>query len=197
MRAIFAKRLLREQRGATAIEFAFVAPVMCGLLMGLCDLLYQSYAQSILDGAMYKAGRDSALENNTSNATQIDAKVEAMVSLLGPGMKFEPDRRSYSSFLLVKPEQITDKNGNGRLDKGECFDDVNGNKQWDADPGRRSQGGANDVTRYTMRVTYTRLFPVFGLFGMSPKQTIVGETLLKNQPYRTQVTQPVESVCIS
>ncbi len=190
------RHLAKDTRGATIIEFAIVAPVLCGLLMGLCDLMYQAYAQSILDGAMYKAGRDSALENNASNASEIDAKVRKMVGMLGPNMTFEPERRSYSSFLLVKPEQITDKNGNGRLDKGECFDDVNGNKQWDADPGRNSQGGANDVTRYTMRVTYTRLFPVAGLLGLKPTQTIVGETLLKNQPYRTQVTQPIESVCI-
>lgn len=197
MSAAIFRRLASDRRGVTVIEFAIVAPVLCGLLMGLFDLMYQSYVQSILDGAMYKAGRDSALEANMANATEIDAKVVNMVSVLGPGMKFVPERRSYSSFLLVKPEHITDKNGNGRLDKGECFDDVNGNKQWDADPGRNSQGGANDVTRYTMRVTYTRLFPVAGLFGMSPTQTLVGETLLKNQPYRTQVTQPIASVCIN
>lgn len=81
-------------------------------------------------------------------------------------------------------------------DPGECFDDVNGNKQWDADPGRvQSQGGANDVTRYTMTVTYPRLFPVSGLLGLPPTQTITSETLLKNQPYKTQVVQPIESIC--
>lgn len=195
MIATLTKRFARDRRGVTVVEFAIVTPVLCTLLMGLCDLMYQSYAQSILDGAMYKAGRDSALENNVRAAADIDGKVEEMVSVLGPGMKFEPERRSYSSFLLVKPENFTDKNGNGVRDAGECFDDVNGNKQWDADPGRQSQGGANDVTRYTMKVTYNRLFPVAGLFGLPATQTIAGETLLKNQPYKTQVVQPVESIC--
>jgi Flp pilus assembly protein TadG len=195
MMPTFCRRLKRDRRGVTVIEFAIVAPVMCTLLMGLCDLMYQSYAQSILDGAMYKAGRDSALENNARTAADIDAKVIGMVSMLGPNMKFEPERRSYSSFLLVKPENFTDKNGNGVRDPGECFDDVNGNKQWDTDPGRQSQGGANDVTRYRMKVTYPRLFPVAGLIGLPPTQVITGETLLKNQPYKTQVVQPVESIC--
>lgn len=195
MIAALAGRFARDRRGVTVVEFAIVTPVLCTLLMGLCDLMYQSYAQSILDGAMYKAGRDSALENNVRSAAEIDAKVQDIVSVLGPNMKFVPERRSYSSFLMVKPENFTDKNGNGRRDPGECFDDVNGNKQWDADPGRQSQGGANDVTRYTMTVTYNRLFPVAGLIGLPPTQTIVGETLLKNQPYKTQVVQPVESIC--
>lgn len=196
MSAKFGRRLLRNRRGVTVIEFAIITPVLCTVLMGLCDMMYQSYAQSILDGAMYKAGRDSALETNSTNASAVDAQVESMVSVLGPNMKFEPQRRSYSSFLLIKPENFNDKNGNGVLDKGECFDDVNGNKTWDTDPGRASQGGANDVTRYTMKVTYPRLFPVTGLIGLPPTQTITSETLLKNQPYRTQVVQPVESVCL-
>lgn len=195
MIAALGRRLARDRRGVTVVEFAIVTPVMCTLLMGLCDLMYQSYAQSILDGAMYKAGRDSGLETNARSAADIDAKVIEMVSILGPNMKFEPVRRSYSSFLLVKPENFTDKNGNGVRDPGECFDDINGNKQWDADPGRQSQGGANDVTKYTMTVTYPRLFPVAGLLGLPDTQTIVGETLLKNQPYKTQVVQPPESIC--
>jgi Flp pilus assembly protein TadG len=193
--AAFARRLQRDRRGVTVVEFAIITPVMCTLLMGACDLMYQAYAQSILDGAMYKAGRDSALEDNARSASDVDAKVIAMVSILGTDMKFTPTRRSYSSFLLVKPENFTDKNGNGVRDPGECYDDVNGNKQWDADPGRQSQGGANDVTRYTMTVTYPRLFPVAGLLGLPPTQTITGETLLKNQPYKTQVVQPVQSIC--
>ncbi len=195
MIAALARRLRRDRRGVTVVEFAIITPVMCTLLMGACDLMYQAYAQSILDGAMYKAGRDSALEDNAQSASDVDAKVIAMVSILGTGMKFTPTRRSYSSFLLVKPENFTDKNGNGVRDPGECYDDVNGNKQWDADPGRQSQGGANDVTRYTMTVTYPRLFPVAGLLGLPPTQTITGETLLKNQPYKTQVVQQVQSIC--
>jgi hypothetical protein len=195
MIAALARRLGRDRRGVTVVEFAIVTPVMCTLLMGLCDLMYQSYAQSILDGAMYKAGRDSGLEDNARAAADMDAKVIQMVSILGPNMKFESARRNYSNFLLVKPENFTDKNGNGIRDPGECFDDINGNKQWDADPGRQSQGGANDVTKYTMTVTYPRLFPVAGLLGLPETQTIVGETLLKNQPYKTQVVQPPESIC--
>lgn len=189
------RRLRRDRRGVTIVEFAIVTPVLLTLLMGSFELIYQTYVQNVLDGAMYKAGRDSALENNVENAAAMDAKVAEMVGAVGAGMTFKPMRRSYSSFLLAKPENFTDKNGNGVRDPGECYDDVNGNKQWDADPGRvQTQGGANDVTRYTMTVTYQRLFPA-GLLGLSPTQTISAETFLKNQPYRTQTVQPIESIC--
>ena len=61
MRRTTIQRLRTDCRGATIIEFAIVAPVMMFLLMGLGDLLYQLYLQSILDGALQKAGRDSTI----------------------------------------------------------------------------------------------------------------------------------------
>lgn len=189
------RRLARDDRGVTVVEFAIVAPVLVALLLGFGDLMYQSYVQSILEGAVIKAGRDSSLESNAASQAAIDKKVIAMVGMLGPGMKFKADRRSYASFALVKPETFDDRNRNGMRDAGECFDDVNGNKLWDADPGRASQGGANDVTRYTMTVTYPRLFPVSALFGWDAFETVSASTLLKNQPYRTQDRTTVASIC--
>lgn len=188
-------RLRRDRRGVTVVEFAIVAPVMITLLLGLGDLLYQSYLQSILSGAVIKAGRDAALQANATDQSALDNQVKSMVGLLGPNMQFDFQRRSYASFALVKPENFTDKNGNGVRDPGECFDDVNNNKQWDKDPGILSQGGANDVTKYTVTVTYPRMFPVSRLFGWSATQQVSATTLLKNQPYKTQATQTVVSIC--
>ena len=62
---------------------------------------------------------------------------------------------------------------------------------WDADPGLSGQGGANDVTLYTMTITYPRLFPVTKALGVSSTQTITATTLLKNQPYATQTLTTV------
>ena len=81
------------------------------------------------------------------------------------------------------------------LDPKECFDDVNANGIWDADPGKTGQGGANDVALYSMSITYTRIFPVARLLGFSATQTIAAQTLLKNQPYATQAVPTIPSVC--
>lgn len=190
------RRLLGERRGVTVVEFAFVAPVMLGLILGLGDVMYQAYVQAILDGAMQKAGRDSALETNAVAGATIDAVVASKVKEIAKNATFTPDRLSYTSFGLIKPEYIYDKNNNGQLDGKECYDDVNANGSWDEDPGRESQGGADDVTVYTMTVTYPRLFPVAGLFGWPKTQTVVSKTLLKNQPYKTQTSNPIKKECL-
>jgi len=199
------RSLRRDTRGATIVEFAIVAPVMILMMMGLGDLGYQVYAQAILNGAMQKAGRDSSIQGGADDPAQTDGKVEAMVKNVAKNAIFSFSRKNYDSFSVIKPEPFVDDNnngkkdatdGNGVLDKGECFTDINGNGQWDVDPGENGQGGANDVTVYTATVTYPHLFPVASLFGWSPTQTITASTLLKNQPYATQTTVTPAKVCI-
>jgi len=185
----------RDTRGATIVEFAIVAPVMMILLMGICDLSYQIYAQSILNGAMQKAARDSGIQGGSESTAAIDAKVTAMVKNIAANATITFSRKNYDSFSVIKPEPFTDSNGNGVRDTGECFTDINGNGSWDADPGISGQGGANDVTAYTATVTYPRLFPVAGLFGWPSTQTVTASTLLKNQPYSAQTTSTLATVC--
>lgn len=189
------RSLTRDTRGATIVEFAIVAPVMMMLLMGLCDLAYQIYAQSILSGAMQKAGRDAALQGGGTNAAALDKNVQDMVKKIAANATFTVTRVNYDSFSVIKPEPFTDSNGNGVRNAGECFTDVNDNGVWDSDPGLTGQGGANDVTLYTMTVTYPRLFPVAGLLGWSSTQTISASTLLKNQPYASQSVAAAKQVC--
>lgn len=189
------RRLVRDRAGVTVVEFAIVIPVLATLLMGLGDLLYTAYLQAILDGSVQKAGRDSALEVSAIDQSSLDDEVEGAVKQIASGATFSYDRRSYSSFALVKPEYFDDKNGDGIRQPGECYDDVNGNGRWDADPGRLTQGGANDVTKYTVTVTYPRLFPVAGLLGFAANGRAVATTLLKNQPYKTQTVETVQSIC--
>ncbi len=189
------RSLARDTRGATIIEFAIVAPVMCLLLMGISDMAYQIYAQAILNGALQKAGRDSTIQGAPNNTAAIDQKVTDMVKKIAANATFTYTRKNYDSFSLIKPEPFTDTNGNGVRNTGECYTDVNGNGQWDSDPGTNGQGGANDVTVYTVSVTYPRLFPVASLFGWSKNQTLTASTLLKNQPYASQSVVTPKTIC--
>lgn len=191
----FLRSLGRDRRGATIIEFAIVAPVMMIVLMGLGDMLHQVYAQSILDGALQKAGRDSAIQGGAENTAAIDAKVKSMVGSIVKNGTWSSTRKSYADFSSIKPEDFTDGNGNGRRDPGECFTDINGNSTWDADPGRTGQGGANDVALYTMTISFPRVFPVAKLLGASNTQTIRSQTLLKNQPFATQTVNTPATIC--
>jgi Flp pilus assembly protein TadG len=195
MRARFISGLRDDRRGAVLVEFALLTPLMLLILMGLGDMLYQVYTQSILNGELQKAARDSGIEGGAASTSTIDAKVQTMVKKIAPGATFTSTRKSYDSFSEVAPEPFTDTNGNGVRDPGECFTDENGNGTWDQDPGAAGQGGASAVTVYTMTATYPRLFPVAGLFGWPTTQTVSATTLLKNQPYATQTTTANVTVC--
>ncbi len=186
-----------DRRGVTVIEFAMVLPVMLAMIMGLGELMYQVYAQSILEGAIQKAGRDSAIQGGADNAAAIDQSVLDMVKTISSGASFvgTPKRANYATFTSAKPEPFTDTNGNGVRDAKECFDDINGNGTYDTDPGASGQGGANDVTLYTVKISYPRLFPVASFFGVAPTQTIVAKTFLKNQPYASQSVVTVKNIC--
>ncbi|UVO49142.1 pilus assembly protein [Sphingomonas sp. SUN019] len=194
--ARFALRIAEDRRGNTVIEFAIVAPVMMALLMGLGDLMHQAYAQSILDGAVQKAARDSAIEGGADNTSTLDDKVKAIVGNIVKNGTWTSTRKSYSSFSLVKPEYFDDKNSDGIRQAGECYDDVNANDRYDTDPGRTGQGGAEDVTLYTMTVSYPHVFPVAKLVGLAGDASISSKTLLKNQPYKSQVVTTIKKVCV-
>lgn len=206
MRALL-RRLRRDRRGVTIVEFAIVTPVMMLLILGLGELLYQVYAQSVLNGELQKAGRDSGIEGGATSTATIDGRVITRMTPLmknltqncAAGSYATPvwcsTRKSYDSFTEVAPEPFTDGNGNGIRDAGECFTDMNDNGTWDADPGANGQGGASAVTLYTMTITYPRMFPVARLFGWSNQQTITSNTLLKNQPYASQTTTDSSTIC--
>ena len=199
--------IARDRRGVTIIEFALVLPVMLLTMMGLGELLYQEYAQSILTGAVQKAARDSGIEGGAATTAMIDGAVVNMVKIIvknptntctptGTTASWCSTRKTYDSFSEVgTPEPFTDANKNGVLDKGECFTDQNGNGRYDLDPFVDGQGGASAVTLYTMSITYPRIFPVAGLFKWPKTQTITATTLLKNQPYASQ-TNTNATVCL-
>ncbi len=188
-------RLRRSDRGTVLTEFAVLAPTLLLLIMAAMDLSYRAYAQSILEGAMQKAGRDSGIQGGAEKTDEIDKKVKEMVTKVVKNATFVTTRKSYSTFSNIKPEKFADNNNNGQRDAGECFDDVNGNGSWDVDPGTAGQGGADDITVYRTEVTYPRLFPMYGMLGWSKSQVISAKTILRNQPYASQSVIAVKSVC--
>lgn len=160
-----ATRLRDDQRGVTVAAFAIVVPALTFLLIALSDLGYRSYVQAVLDGAVVAAGRDHALTGDAGDQNGIDAAVRDAVGALGPGMTFVSWRASYSGGS-VTPEAVAGTYGNGRLGARKCFRD--------------------DVSRYTMTVTYTPLFRTAGLFGWSSMDPLTSSTLRKSRLCKAQ-----------
>ena len=181
---------LHDQSGATIVEFALIAPVLMLMLMGLFDLSYNMYTTQMLQGAIENAARYSSLEGAAGNETKLDSKVTTAVRAVAPSAALTFTRRSYSSFTKAgRPEDFTDVDVNGTCNKGEPFEDANGNGKWDADSGKSGFGGARDAVLYTVTVKYTRPFPIANFIpGQSKTFTLSAATVLRNQPYGQQVT---------
>jgi len=182
-RLLFATRLGRDARGATITEFAVVLPVLCLLLLGLLDLGYRSYATSVVQGALHDASRMATV--GSYSLAQIDARVKARLSNFAARSTVTTTTMSYYDFAgVAQAEKIVgDTAPLNSYNAGDCFEDANGNNAYNADRGRDSTGGADDIVRYQVTITYPRIVPLGGFMGWSNTQTITQNTVLRNQPF--------------
>lgn len=189
------RALARDRRAATIVEFAIVAPVMLFLCLNLSELAFQAYTQSVLTGAVEKAGRDGTIEDNVSSTAKLDQIVEDQMKVLVPAAVFKFDRKNYDDYASMAGEPFVDSKYpdpttgtyDGICNHGESFTDLNGNGKRDPKLDESGQGGANDVTLYTAQVTYNRIFSLGGDLGLiDPKVTLSASTMLKGQPFANQ-----------
>ena len=192
-------RLCTEKRGAALMEFAFVAPVLLVVIMGLLDFGYDLYAKAVFEGVVQKAARDATLEDNANvaSSTLIDTKVKNAFKNMNASVtdgSFSFTRRNFKDFSNAgKMEPSTGPGGLCAPPLGGTtytYVDLNNSNSWD-DGAVDGQGGANDVVLYTATVTYRAIFPINALFGAPMTQTIRASTVLRNQPYGNQAARPV------
>jgi len=193
MRALF-RRLGRDQRGSTIIEFALVAPVMLVVIMGLLDMTYRLYAKAIFEGSVQKAARDATLESGADVATStlIDTMVKNRFKDINATVNdssFSFTRKNFKDFTSAgTSEPVVNQPPNSPCLPTRTYIDLNNNGSFDSG-GADGQGGADDVVLYTATVTYRSLFPVTALFGAPSNQTIKASTVLRNQPYNDQAAR--------
>lgn len=184
----FLRQLRDDRSGVTLVEFAFVGPVLILMVIGLFDIAHTQYTSSVLHGALQKAGRDLTLENANSQEANIDQRVAEQVRSLMPAsatVVFE--KVSHFDFADIgEPEEFTDQNDDDICNNNEPYVDTNDNGQWDADRGKDGIGGARDAVLYTARVSYPRLFPLYGMIGLDQEVTLEASTVLRNQPFDEQ-----------
>jgi TadE-like protein len=177
--------LARNESGVSILEFALIAPVFLTLVIGIFDLGQMAYGISVLNGAVEKAARDSALE--TANTQTADNMVKAQVKSIFPGATFRSTRTSYYDFVDIgRPEKWNDANNDGSCNNDEAFVDENGNGGWDRDIGQDGNGGANDVIVYRFTVTYKPIFAVPFMPEMWSTRSLTATAIRKNQPFATQ-----------
>jgi Flp pilus assembly protein TadG len=182
-RAAFPRRLRRDTSGVTIVEFAIVLPVLCMLLLGLLDLGYRAYATSMVQGALHDAARMATVGNFT--LTQIDNRVKARLANFATSSTVTTSTTSYYDFTGVSQAEkiVGDTAPLNSYNSGDCFEDANGNNAYNTDRGRDSTGGADDIVRYQVTISFPRIVPLGGFLGWGNTQSITQNTVLRNQPF--------------
>lgn len=179
--------LARDDSGVSAVEFAMIAPVLVMTLMGLFDLSYNYYADTMIEGAVAKAARDSTIESYANNPAALDQSVERAVHRVVPSATLTFERSAYADYTDIgQAEEFIDTNGDGSCNNGEPFEDGNGNGVWDTDRARGASSGARDAVLYEVAASYDRMFPMARLIGWDDTVTVRATTVLRNQPFGLQ-----------
>lgn len=195
-RLSFLRKIRRDQRGVSAVEFGLTAPILFLVISGTLDMAQGYYVNTVLQGALNAAGRKSSLQSGPNDATKLDTAVSTMIKYAMPKASVTFTRKNYAQFSSVgRPEDFTDTIKNNTYDPTECFVDMNGNGIWDSDMGSNGLGGANDVQVYKVSVSYKPMFGFGSYLGLPTNQKMQGTTILRNQPYSTQATRTGVSVC--
>ena len=193
MRPFAQRTLRRDTRGATLVEFALILPALCMLLLAIFALGYRAYAASVLQGALQEGARMASVGGVSQS--QIDARVRYRLSnFAGSRSTITITTSSYYDFANVSmPERITsDTTPIGTYNTGDCYEDANANGQFDLDRGRAGLGGADDIVRYQVTMTYPQIVPVGRFLGWSDTETITASTALRNQPFAGRSNTTVE-----
>lgn len=189
-------RLLADERGATLVEFGLVAGPFLLMLLGIMDLGYRGYVDTVSKSVLHKVARDASTGEMT--AAQIEQQVnDGLDDLVLNTAVINVSTESYFDFTNVgKPEKLTvDNNGNGEVDPGDCFIDNNDNDVFDTDYGIAGTGGPDDIVNYKIEIVSPRLFPLSSMIGLDDTMTISNSTAVRNQPYGAQVD--LVETCVS
>nr|WP_278254226.1 TadE family protein [Sphingobium sp. BYY-5] len=179
--------MLGDRRGASVPEFALILLPLCFILFGGLEMGYQIYVRSVMLGALERASRLTTVQ--TVDSTTIESDIETTIKRVVPSASVETTKSSFYQYSNINAmERLTkDANGNGVLDSGDCWEDVNNNGIRDvATTGLNGIGGADDIVRYNTVVTYNRILPLFRFIGIGNIATLTASTMMRRQPYEVQ-----------
>lgn len=194
------KRLTPDQSGAALVEFSLVLAPLLVVVMGFMELGYQSYVRSVLQGSLNDVARLASVEtprfgdSSQPLETRIQNRLKQRMSPLVRSGTYEFDISNYKDFASVgRPEAlVTDVNGNGQYDDGDCWKDTNPNGTFDLDGARSGVGGADDVVVYHVNLSAPHLLPVGKLIGVGSSFNAKAATMIRTQPYDQQIQAAVE-----
>lgn len=177
--------LRRCVEGITTIEFAFLAPCLLLLIMGIVEFSMIMFTMTVLESATSNTARLGKTGYTAAGSTrqqQIVANVANRTAGLLNASKITVTTQVYSNFDKIgQPEPcITHSPCPGTA--GVNFQDINGNGTWDSDMAAAGLGNAGDVVVYTVSYPWPITTPMIGAITGNPF-IISARTVVKNEPY--------------
>jgi hypothetical protein len=177
------------RRGVTAVEFAFVLPILMFFTVGIMEFSTMFMAQNMLENAVNTASREGKtgfVKTGMSRDAYLLELVQNKIDGLMDPSKVTMESQVYEALDQVgEPEPFTDKvPKNGAYDPGEVFTDMNGNGEWDPDMGTEGLGTHGDVVVYTITYPWQVMTPMIAeIFGNDGIVPLTSRILVKNEPY--------------
>ncbi|TFI58671.1 pilus assembly protein [Sphingomonas parva] len=189
--------LRKNERGVTAVEFSVLALPLFVLIAGSIEFGVNMFAKANLDGTLREAARMSTTGDPAitgQNGELIDAFVRKRAAIVG-NATVEIDKKFYDRLDQVgQPE----KKLSGGAAPPYCWEDVNGNRRWDLDPGRAGTGGAEDIVNYRVNLSYPALFPLItNMVTDKDRLTLSSQISLRNEPFAGGTDLEIKTCCIS
>lgn len=180
------RKIIRDNEGTTALEFAMITPVFMLIMMGIIEFSLVMFTQAIMESATgntARTGKTGYSEGQLSREQQLINSVATRTSALLDPTKLTVSMRVYPSFDSVNdPEPYTDSNHNGMYNSGEPYTDVNGNGQWDNDMASAGAGNANDIVVYTVSYPWRIMTPILSNI-MGTTYNVSARAVVKNEPW--------------
>ena len=181
-------RLIRGQRGVTAVEFALIAPVCMTLVCIFIDLSMVMFISNVMEGGLREASRYAItgyLEPGVTREDKIKAIIKDHSYNLIKATDITITYKVYPTFKDVgQPEPFVDANANGKYDVGESFTDVNKNGVWDPDQGAAGVGGPGDIVAYIVDYKWTLWTPFAkDIWGNGGTIQLTATVAVRNEPY--------------
>lgn len=181
------QRLLRNERGSPAIEFAFVAPAVLMMLVAIIEF----GMIMVVDLTMENALRDASRFGITGQTPSEGGRDDFIVALINNHLlnvvdvaHTEIEITAYPTFADIGKAEYIDANSNGAWDAGEASQDCNGNGTIDNDRGTPGAGGAGQAVLYHIAYDWPLLTPVLKPFiGKDGTFHLEANLAVRNEPW--------------
>lgn len=173
-----------DNRGTTAIEFAFVALPVIYLMVGIIEFSVAMTVSNSLEAATNlssRLGKTGYVEDALTQKATIRAEIERRVGPLIDMNKLTITTTAFSDFEDVDhPEPWNDSDADGEPDVGE-WTDTDGDEFCD---GCTGLGGGANVAIYTITYPWQIMTPIIAeLVGDNGIIELTAYSVVKNEPY--------------